>query len=178
MGDPTRLLGAASDSIDLVRQWWYANDTLRLKGAAQWWGVEDAMKASLLMALVFILAHLSSQKLLPLAHEGPGSSRARDVLAEIGTDRADTRAKRELAAFCRPVAPRDRSLSQSCPVRSPSGEDCLAKEYPAGAGVSLLIDNLEVAAAPPSRATRAKCIESAAINSSIRVAAIGFGMVN
>jgi hypothetical protein len=135
------------------------------------------VKASLLIALVFIFAHLSSQKLLPLAHEGPGSSRASDVLAEIGTDRADTRAKRELAADCS-VAMRDLSLSQSCLLTSPSGEDCLTKEYPAGTEVSVLIDNLEVQAAPPSGPTRTKCIESVAINSSTRVAAIGFGLVN
>jgi hypothetical protein len=134
------------------------------------------VKASLLIALVFIFAHLSSQKLLPLAHEGRGSSRASDVLAEIGTDRADTRAKRELAADCS-VAMRDLSLSQSCLLTSPSGEDCLTKEYPAGTEVSVLIDN-PAQAAPPFRATRTKCIESVAINSSTRVAAIGFGLVN
>ena len=133
------------------------------------------MKASLLMALVFILAHLSSKKILPLAHEGP--SRASYVLAQIGTDRADTRAKRELAADCS-VALRDLSLSQSCPVRSPSGEDCLAKECAAGAGISMLIDRLEVEAAPLSRATRTKCIESVAINASTNRAAIRFGLVN
>jgi hypothetical protein len=128
-----------------------------LKEAAQWWGVEAAVKASLLMALVFILAHLSSQKLLPLAHEGP--SPASDVLAEIVSDRADTRAKRDLAAYCS-VALRNRSLNQGCPVGSCSSEDCLTKEYPAGIGMSMLIDNLEVQAAPPSRATRTKCNES------------------
>jgi hypothetical protein len=63
-------------------------------------------------------------------------------------------------------------------LTSPSGEDCLTKEYPAGTEVSVLIDNLEVQAAPPSGPTRTKCIESVAINSSTRVAAIGFGLVN
>lgn len=134
------------------------------------------MKASLLMALVFILAHLSSQELLPLAHEGRGSSRASDVLAKIGTDRAETRAKSEVPADCS-ITSCEQSLNKSCPVTSLSCEDCLTKEYPAGTEVSLLIDN-PAHAAPPSRATRTKCIESVAIDSSTRVAAIGFGLVN
>jgi hypothetical protein len=141
--------------------------------------LEAALKASLLIALFFILAHVSSQKVLPLAHEGPGSPGASGVLAEIGSDRADTRAKRQLAADCS-LALRNRGLGQSCPVRSPSTSrgDCLANEYPAGVGVSILIDRLEVQAAAPSDATRTKCFDLAAINSSIRVAAIGFGLVN
>jgi hypothetical protein len=147
-----------------------------IERGAHWWGSEAAVKASLLIALVFIFAHLSSQKLLPLAHEGRGSSRASDVLAEIGTDRADTRAKSEVPAYCS-ITACDQSLNESCPVTSLSCENCLTKEYPAGTEVSVLIDN-PAHAAPPFRATRTKCIESVAINSSTRVAAIGFGLVN
>jgi hypothetical protein len=121
------------------------------------------VKASLLMALVFILAHLSSQKLLPLAHEGPGSSRASDVLAEIGTDVTDTGTKSQIAAYCL-IALSDQSSNQSCAVSQLSCKDYLADKYQAAAGVPTL--NLEPQAPPLSRPTRTDCIESVAIKSS------------
>ena len=122
------------------------------------------MKASLLMILVVILAHLSSQKQLPLAHEDPGSSMASAVLVEIGTDRTDTQAKSQVAAYCS-IAPRGQTLNQGCQATALSCEDYLLKEYRSGAVASIFIDNLEPRAAH-SRPTRTNCIGSVAINSS------------
>jgi hypothetical protein len=122
------------------------------------------MNASILMALVVILgfAHLPSQKSFPLAHKGPGSPGASDVLAEIGTDGTDTKAKSQIAAHCS-FALSDNSLDQSCPSTPRSCDDYLAKKYQAAAGVPTL--NLEPQAAPPSRPSRINCVESVAINS-------------
>lgn len=119
------------------------------------------MKASLLIVLVVLLAHLSSQKQLPLAREQPGSLRASDVV--VGTDGTDTRAKAQVAEYCS-IAFSNQSLSQSCPVTALSCEDHLAKTNRAAAEVSTL--NLESQAAPPSRPTRTNCMESVAIKSS------------
>jgi hypothetical protein len=124
------------------------------------------MNASILMALVVILgfAHLPSQKSFPLAHGGPGSPGASDVLAEIGTDGTDMRAKSQIAAYCS-ISLSDHSLNQSCPVTPLSCDDYLAKKYQAAAGVPTL--NLEPQAAPVARPTRTNCIEPVAIKSSI-----------
>jgi hypothetical protein len=124
-------------------------------------GREVAMKASLLMVLVVLLAHLSSQKQLPLAREQPESLRASDVV--VGTDGTGTRAKSQIAAYCS-VALSDQGLNQRCPVTPLSCEDYLAHKYRAAAELSTL--NLESQAAPPSRPTRTNCMESVAIKSS------------
>jgi hypothetical protein len=115
------------------------------------------VKASLLIALVFIFAHLSSQKQLPLAHEDPGPLRATDLPVEIGTGGTGTRAKSQIAAYCS-VALSDQGLNQRCPVTPLSCEDYLAHKYRAAAELSTL--NLESQAAPPSRPTRTNCMKS------------------
>jgi hypothetical protein len=121
------------------------------------------VKASLLIALVFIFAHLSSQKQLPLAHEDPGPLRVTDLPVEIGTDGTGTRAKSQIAAYCS-VALSDQGLNQSCPVTPLSCEDYLAHKYRAAAELSTL--NRESQAGSPFHQTRISCMESVAINSS------------
>jgi hypothetical protein len=123
-------------------------------------GWEAAVKASLLMALVLIVAHLSSHKQLSLAHKEPRSLLAGNVPVEIGADRTDTWAKSQLAANCSIVL-RDQSLNQNCPVTALLSEDHVAMESRTGAGVSVLIDNLEGQVAP-SRPTRINSVTSVA----------------
>jgi hypothetical protein len=90
------------------------------------------VKASLLMALVVLLAHLSSQQQLPLAREDPGLLPASDVLLEISTEGTDTPAKSQIAEYCS-IALSDQSLNQGCPVTTLSCEDYLARKYRAAA---------------------------------------------
>jgi hypothetical protein len=124
------------------------------------------MNTSILMALVVILgfAHLPSQKSFPLAHGGPGSPGASDVLAELRSGVTERPAKSRVAAYCS-IPLRDQSLNHISAMTALSCCDYFTKEYRAAAGVPTLIDDMEPQAAPSSRPTLIHCTERVAINS-------------
>jgi hypothetical protein len=58
------------------------------------------VKASLLMALVVVLAHLSTQRLLPLVKQDRDSVPGREVLVEIGPSATHMQANSKAAGYC------------------------------------------------------------------------------
>ena len=132
-------------------------------------GWEAAVKASLLVALVFIIgfAHLSSHKQSqqrPLVHFSD-PRRVGGALAKTSTDVIYALANSPVLTGCS-VLLSDEALKQTCPGLTLSCEQHFA-EYRATAGVFNLINDIDTqASALPSRPPVTSCTDSVSINSS------------
>jgi hypothetical protein len=95
------------------------------------------VKASMLVALVLILAHLSSQKQYLLAEQAHRSSRPSDKLTQNGRDSPYTRVNPERPLHCSI----DRSYQRTIQICAATLSRC--EEYDKTAAGLSLIDNLE-----------------------------------